>query len=173
MPETKRQEQQLSEKVIFVNRVAKVVKGGRQFSFSALVIVGDEKGNVGWGYGKAKEVAEAIRKASAEAKKKMFSVPMDKSTIPHQIIGKFGAARVLLKPAKEGTGIIAAGAVRAMIEAAGIKDILTKCLNSTNPINVVKACEVGLKNLKPKDYRQRLKERSKKEKREEGTDEAK
>lgn len=151
------QEQELVEKVITVNRVAKVVKGGRQFSFSSIVVVGDENGSVGWGYGKAKEVGEAIRKASAGAKKNMFKINLDKTTIPHQIIGKHGAARVLLKPATEGTGIIAGGSVRAVCEAAGIRDILTKCLNSTNPVNVVKACQDGLKNLKPKNYRKRFK----------------
>ncbi len=163
MPEVNQEERQLKEKVIFINRVTKAVKGGRQFSFSAIVVVGDENGSVGRGYGKAKEVAEAIRKASTEAKRNMFSIPMDRNTIPHQIIGNYGAAKVLLKPAKEGTGIIAGGAVRAICEVAGIKDILTKCLNSTNPVNVVRACEQGLKNLKSKDYRQAKKAAKEKE----------
>lgn len=163
MPEVNQEEQQLNEKVIFVNRVTKAVKGGRQFSFSAIVVVGNENGSVGRGYGKAKEVAEAIRKASTEAKRNMFSIPMDRNTISHQIIGKYGAAKVFLKPAKEGTGIIAGGAVRAICEVAGIKNILTKCLNSTNPVNVVRACEQGLRNLKSKDYRQTKKATREKE----------
>ncbi|MCK4518858.1 MAG: 30S ribosomal protein S5, partial [Candidatus Omnitrophica bacterium] len=143
------------EKVVFVNRVSKVVKGGRKFSFTASVVVGDEKGSFGCGYGKAKEVPEAIRKASSSAKKAMFKVATDGNTITHQIIGKHGAARVLLKPAKEGTGIIAGGAVRSVCEAVGIKDILTKCLKSNNALNVLKACEQGFKSLKAKDYRSR------------------
>lgn len=147
------EKQELVEKVVFINRVAKVVKGGRNFSFTANVVAGDEAGSVGCGYGKAKEIANAIRKASHGAKKNMFKVPMDGTTIPHKITGKHGAARILLKPAKEGTGIIAGGAVRAICEAAGIRDILTKCLRSRNPLNVVKACEQGLRSLKPKDYR--------------------
>jgi small subunit ribosomal protein S5 len=159
---TEEQQEELQEKVVFVNRVAKVLKGGRQFSFSAIVVVGDTKGTLGWGYGKAKEVAEAIRKASSNARKNMFTVSMYKTTIPHQIMGKYKAGKVMLKPAPEGTGIIAGGAVRAMCETAGIKDIVTKCLNTTNPINVIKACEVGLKNLKPRDYRQQLKGKKKK-----------
>ncbi len=142
------------EKVIFVNRVSKVVKGGRNFSFTASVVVGDGKGSVGCGHGKAKEVAEAIRKASNRAKKSMFSVPLEGNTIPHQIVGRKGAAQVLLKPAKEGTGVIAGGVVRAFCEAVGAKDILTKCLKSNNAVNVLKACEEGFRSLKPKNYRQ-------------------
>jgi len=136
------------EKIVAINRVAKVTKGGKKLSFSALVAVGNTTGKVGIALGKANEVADAIRKALSMAKKDMFSVALKGSTIPHTIIGHFGAAKVLLKPASEGTGVIASGPVRAICDAAGIKDILTKCLKSDNPINVMKATIDGLKRLK-------------------------
>lgn len=142
------QQPELIEKVIYINRVTKVTKGGKKLHFSALVVVGDTKGRVGFALDKANEVAEAIKKSLTKAKKSLFKVPLEGSTIPHEIIGHFGAAKVLLKPASEGTGVIAAGPVRAICEAAGIKNILTKCLKSNNPINVIKATVNGLMNLK-------------------------
>ena len=163
MPRFEREQSEFIEKVVSLNRVSKTVKGGRVMKFSALVVVGDGKGKVGYGLGKAAEVPEAIRKGIEAAKKNMITVTLSGTTVPHEIIGEAGAGRVLMKPASEGTGVIAGGAVRAVVEAAGIKDIRTKCLRSNNPNNVVAAAFEGLKNMRGPEEIARIRGKSVKE----------
>lgn len=145
------QQNEFVEKIVTINRVTKVTKGGKKMSFSALVVIGDRKGRIGFALGKANEVADAIRKGLTQAKRELITISLEGSSIPHEIVSDYGAAKVLLKPASEGTGVIAAGPIRAVCEACGIKDILTKSLKSNNPINVIKATIKGLRDLKGKE----------------------
>ena len=147
-PHIESEERELKEKLVFINRVSKVVKGGKRLNFSALVVVGDENGRVSFGLGKAREVPEAIRKAIEQAKKAIFIIPIIKGTIPYEVVGRYGAGKVLLRPASAGTGIIAGGGVRAVVEMAGVHDVLTKSLGTSNPHNVVKATIEALRKLR-------------------------
>ena len=160
MARFEREPKEFVEKLVYLNRVSKTVKGGRVAKFSALMVVGDEKGRVGFGLGKAAEVPEAIRKGIEDAKKNMINVSLSGTTIPHEVIGEFGAGRVLMKPAAPGTGVIAGGPVRAVMEAIGIKDIRTKCLRSNNPQNVVSATFEGLKSLRTPEEVDRVRGKS-------------
>ena len=160
-PRDEKPASELIETIVKINRCAKVVKGGRRFSFSALVVVGDGESRVGTGLGKANEVAEAIKKGIEQAKRAMFTIPMVDNTIPHSVIGKFGAGRVLLKPASPGTGIIAGGGARAVLQAGGVRDVITKSLGSNNRINVVNATVTGLKALRRREEIEQLKEAGK------------